>query len=64
MTHRLGDASRSPRLNNEAIARRLFINTRTVESHVAKVLQKLDIEADGEGHRRVLAVLAYLRLTG
>lgn len=51
-------------LNNEAIARRLFINTRTVESHVAKVLQKLDIEADGEGHRRVLAVLAYLRLTG
>ena len=49
-------------LNNEAIGRRLFIAERTVESHVAKVLQKLDIDADGEGHRRVLAVLAYLRL--
>jgi DNA-binding NarL/FixJ family response regulator len=50
-------------LNNDAIARRLFITDRTVESHVAKVLQKLDIDAGGEGHRRVLAVLAYLRLT-
>lgn len=50
-------------LSNEAIARRLFISERTVESHVAKVLQKLDIDDHGEGHRRVLAVLAYLRLT-
>jgi DNA-binding NarL/FixJ family response regulator len=50
-------------LNNEAIARRLFITDRTVESHVARVMQKLDIDHDGEGHRRVLAVLAYLRLT-
>jgi DNA-binding NarL/FixJ family response regulator len=50
-------------LNNDAIARRLFITDRTVESHVTKVLQKLDIDDHGEGHRRVLAVLAYLRLT-
>jgi len=50
-------------LTNEAIARRLFISDRTVESHVAKVLQKLDIDDHGEGHRRVLAVLTYLRLT-
>jgi DNA-binding NarL/FixJ family response regulator len=50
-------------LNNEAIARRLFITDRTVESHIAKVLQKLDIDDHGEGHRRVRAVLAYLRLT-
>jgi DNA-binding NarL/FixJ family response regulator len=50
-------------LNNDAISRRLFISDRTVESHIAKVLQKLDIEDGGEGHRRVLAVLAYLRLS-
>ncbi len=50
-------------LNNEAIAGRLSITDRTVESHIAKVLQKLDIDDDGAGHRRVLAVLAYLRLT-
>lgn len=47
-------------LNNEAIAGRLSITDRTVESHIAKVLQKLDIDDDGAGHCRVLA---YLRLT-
>jgi DNA-binding NarL/FixJ family response regulator len=50
-------------LTNDAIARRLNITDRTVESHVAKVLQKLDIRDDPGAHRRVLAVLAYLRLT-
>lgn len=50
-------------LNNDAIARRLFINHRTVETHVAKLFQKLDIDDSGDGHRRVLAVLAYLRHT-
>jgi DNA-binding NarL/FixJ family response regulator len=50
-------------LSNDAIARRLFISDRTVESHIARVLQKLDVPDDTEGHRRVLAVLAYLRLT-
>jgi DNA-binding NarL/FixJ family response regulator len=51
-------------LNNEAIGRRLFVSDRTVETHIAKVLQKLDIDDGGDGHRRVLAVLAYLRHTG
>lgn len=50
-------------LNNEAIARRLKITDRTVESHISRLLHKLDISDGGEGHRRVLAVLAYLRLT-
>jgi DNA-binding NarL/FixJ family response regulator len=50
-------------LTNDAIAKRLFVSERTVESHVARVLHKLDIDG-AEGHRRVLAVLAYLRHSG
>jgi hypothetical protein len=32
-----------------------------VETHVRHILLKLDIRESGEHHRRVLAVLAYLR---
>ena len=37
------------------------LSTKTVETHVRHILLKLDIRESGEHHRRVLAVLAYLR---
>ena len=48
-------------LTNQAIAERLWITERTVESHVSKIFAKLRIDDEGGSHRRVLAVLAYLR---
>ena len=48
-------------LTNNAIARRLTLTERTVEGHVRSVLTKLDLPAGEDGHRRVLAVIAFLR---
>jgi DNA-binding NarL/FixJ family response regulator len=48
-------------LSNRAIAARLFITERTVEAHVKQIFLKLRLDANVESHRRVLAVLAYLR---
>jgi DNA-binding NarL/FixJ family response regulator len=47
--------------SNAAIAARLVITERTVETHIRSVFQKLDIHESPLSHRRVLAVLAYLR---
>jgi DNA-binding NarL/FixJ family response regulator len=47
--------------SNQAIAERLFITERTVEKHVKNIFGKLGLSASPEDHRRVLAVVAYLR---
>jgi len=48
-------------LTNAGVARRLFLTERTVESHVRNVFLKLDLAAEEDGHRRVLAVLSFLK---
>jgi DNA-binding NarL/FixJ family response regulator len=50
-------------LTNTGIASRLFLSARTVEAHVGNLMTKLDITDSDERHRRVLAVLSYLRAT-
>lgn len=47
--------------SNHAIADHLVLSERTVESHVGSVFLKLGIANSPDDHRRVLAVLAYLR---
>jgi serine/threonine-protein kinase len=47
--------------SNTAIASALFIAERTVESHTTQIFQKLGLESSTDVHRRVSAVLTYLR---
>jgi len=48
-------------LSNHAIAERLVVTERAVEKHVTSIFGKLRLPPTGETHRRVLAVLAYMR---
>ena len=47
--------------SNQAIAERMVITLRAVEKHVTSIFGKLRLSATSEDHRRVLAVLTYLR---
>ena len=48
-------------LTNRAIAARINLSERTVEAHVTRIFQKLRLNDSADQHRRVLAVLAFLR---
>lgn len=45
---------------NAEIARRLTVTDRAIHKHIGNIFSKLDLPAEDSGHRRVLAVLAYL----
>ena len=50
--------------SNHAICQKLFLSPKTVETHVHRIFQKLRLPLAEDDHRRVLAVLAYLRDAG
>lgn len=47
--------------SNAAIAKALHISDRAVEKHIGGIFTKLDLPPSDEDHRRVMAVLRYLR---
>jgi DNA-binding NarL/FixJ family response regulator len=50
--------------SNAAIAARMFVTERAVEKHVTSIFQKLRLPSSDEDHRRVLAVLQFVRSSG
>ncbi len=49
--------------SNRGICDRLYLSPKTVEGHVGHIFQKLEIDGSADDHRRVLAVLTYLRVS-
>ena len=47
--------------SNGAIAEHLFLSRKTVDSHISQIFMKLDLRESPDDHRRVLAVLTFLR---
>jgi DNA-binding NarL/FixJ family response regulator len=47
--------------SNGAIGEKLFLSRKTVDSHISQIFLKLDLRESPELHRRVLAVLTFLR---
>jgi DNA-binding NarL/FixJ family response regulator len=47
--------------SNTAIAERLFLSRKTIEAHISQIFLKLDLHDSPDRHRRVLAVLEWLR---
>jgi DNA-binding NarL/FixJ family response regulator len=48
-------------MSNQAIAARLVVTERTVEAHISSIFHKLGLTESPDQHRRVLAVLTFLR---
>ena len=47
--------------SNQAIAGQLVLESKTIEGHIRTIFSKLGLEPEQSAHRRVLAVLIYLR---